>query len=85
MSLGKIISVEGPIVDVVFKSEGDIPDLYEAIETKCFDGQDLILEVVEHKENLVVRCVALGSTLNLQYNAAANSIQNPRVGVTLIN
>ena len=74
MSLGKIISVEGPIVDVVFKSEGDIPDLYEAIETKCFGGKDLVLEVVEHRENLVVRCVALGSTLNLQYNAAASSL-----------
>jgi len=74
MSLGKIISVEGPIVDVVFKSEGDLPDLYEAIETKCFNGEKLILEVVEHQENLVVRCVALGTTLNLQYNAVATSL-----------
>ena len=74
MSLGKIISVEGPIVDVIFKGEGDIPDLYEAIETKCFGGAKLVLEVVEHCENSVVRCVALGSTLNLQYNAVANSL-----------
>jgi len=74
LSLGKIISVEGPIVDVVFKHEKDIPDLYEAIETECFGGKKLILEVVEHQENFVVRCVALGSTLNLQYNAVANSL-----------
>lgn len=74
MSLGKIISVEGPIVDVVFKSEADIPDLYEAIETQCFGGKKLVLEVVEHRENLVVRCVALGATLNLQYNAVAKSL-----------
>jgi len=76
MSLGKIISVEGPVVDVVFKSEKDIPNLYEAIETECFGGEKLILEVVEHLENKVVRCVALGSTLNLQYNAVANSYGN---------
>ncbi|MCK5081339.1 MAG: F0F1 ATP synthase subunit beta, partial [Candidatus Omnitrophica bacterium] len=73
MSLGKIISVEGPIVDIVFKSEKDIPNLYEAVETECFGGNKLMLEVVEHLENKIVRCVALGSTLNLQYNAVANS------------
>jgi F-type H+-transporting ATPase subunit beta len=73
MSLGKVISVEGPVVDVVFKNEKDIPNLYDAIETECFGGNKLVLEVVEHLENLRVRCVALGSTLNLQYNALANS------------
>ncbi len=73
MSLGRIISVEGPIVDVVFKSEKDVPNLYEAVETECFGGHKLVLEVVEHLANMVVRCVALGSTLNLQYNAVANS------------
>jgi F-type H+-transporting ATPase subunit beta len=73
MSLGKVISVEGPVVDVVFKSEKDVPNLYEEIETECFGGTKLILEVVEHLENNRVRCVALGSTLNLQYNALANS------------
>ena len=73
MSLGRIISVEGPIVDIVFKSEKDVPNLYEAVETECFGGHRLVLEVVEHLQNMVVRCVALGSTLNLQYNAVANS------------
>ncbi len=73
MSLGKIVSVEGPVVDVVVKSEKDIPNLYEAIETECFGGDKLILEVVEHLQDRKVRCVALGSTLNLQYNAVAKS------------
>ncbi len=77
MSLGRIISVEGPIVNVVFKNEENIPDLYEAVETQCFGGEKLMMEVVEHLENMVVRCVALGSTLNLQYNAAACSIGEP--------
>jgi F-type H+-transporting ATPase subunit beta len=73
MSLGKIVSVEGPIVDVAFKNPQDIPDLYEALETKCYGDKKLILEVVEHLDNMVVRCVALGSTLNLQYNTVASS------------
>jgi len=77
MNLGKVISVEGPVVDVVFKSENDIPNLYEAIETECFGGELLVLEVVEHLENKVVRCIALGATLNLQYNAVAKSRGEP--------
>jgi F-type H+-transporting ATPase subunit beta len=71
--LGRVIAVEGPVVDVMFKREGDVPNLYEAVETECFGGQKLILEVVEHREDNVVRCVALGPTLNLQFNAAALS------------
>lgn len=73
MSLGKVISVEGPVVDVTFKREEDIPNIYEVLDTECFGGEKLVLEVVEHLDNMVVRCVALGSTLNLQYNALARS------------
>ena len=80
MSLGKVIAVEGPVVDVAFMSEKDIPDLYDAVETECFGGQKLILEVVEHRENLVVRCIALGSTINLQYNALATA-QKRRISI----
>jgi F-type H+-transporting ATPase subunit beta len=68
---GRVISAEGPVVDVYFDAECRIPDLYEAIETKNFDGERIVLEVVEHLENNVVRCIALGSTLNLCYNAGA--------------
>lgn len=68
---GKVISVHGPVVDVRFDKQDDIPFLYESVETKSFDGRKIILEVVEHLENNVTRCIALGSTLNLQYNAPA--------------
>jgi len=68
---GKIIAVEGPVVDVQFALGQDMPNLYEAIETKNFVGERIILEVVEHSENNVARCIALGATLNLQYNAVA--------------
>ena len=68
---GKIIAVEGPVVDVQFAKGLDMPNLYEAIETKNFTGEKITLEVVEHLENNVARCVALGTTLNLQYDAVA--------------
>lgn len=70
---GQVISVQGPVVDVLFEEDGYAPDLYEVIETKSFDGRKIVLEVVEHLSNNVMRCIALGSTLNLQYNASATA------------
>lgn len=77
MNLGKIISVEGPIVDVQFECAEDVPKFYDAIETKCFHGKKIILEVFEHLENNIVRCVALSSTLNIPYNAEAKPTGRP--------
>ncbi len=68
-SLGRIIAVDGPVVDVQFEAGQGIPNLYEALKTKNFDGETITLEVMEHLENNVVRCIALGPTLNLQYSA----------------
>lgn len=68
---GRVISVEGPVVDVQFEPGDAMPNVYEAIETKNFDGEKITLEVVEHLENRVARCIALGSTLNIPYNTAA--------------
>ena len=70
-SAGRIIAVEGPVVDVQFGQGQDLPNLYEAIDTRNFNGEKITLEVVEHLENNVARCVALGTTLNLQYDALA--------------
>ena len=74
---GKVIAVQGPVVDVKFTKENDVPNLYEVIETKSFDGRKIILEVAEHLENNVARCIALASTLNLQYNAPAQPLGEP--------
>jgi F-type H+-transporting ATPase subunit beta len=70
---GRIISVQGPVVDVRFEKEEHVPNLYEAIETKSFDGRRIIMEVAEHMKDNVVRCISLASTLNLQFNAPANA------------
>lgn len=72
-NIGRIIAVEGPVVDVQFGQGQDMPNLYEAIETRNFNGEKITLEVVEHLENNVARCIALGTTLNLQYDAPATA------------
>jgi len=68
---GKIVAVQGPVVDVRFESVEQMPDLHETIVTRTFDKRDVTLLVAEHLEGNIARCVALASTLNLQRNAAA--------------
>ena len=54
-----------------FDSTENLPGLYEMIKVNIFDGRELFLEVAEHLENNIVRCIAFGSTLNLQRNSQA--------------
>jgi F-type H+-transporting ATPase subunit beta len=70
---GKVVAVQGPVVDVKFEKIEDMPDLHETILTRTFDKRDVTLLVAEHLEGNIARCVALESTLNLQRNAAATS------------
>jgi F-type H+/Na+-transporting ATPase subunit beta len=74
---GKVVSIQGPIVDVEFDSGVSIPALYDIIETKTFDGQRVVLEVAEHvskkdtdKTN-TVRCISMTPNFGLQRNAPA--------------
>ena len=68
---GRIISIQGPVIDVRFDREEDVPSLYEVISSETFDKKKIVMEVAEHLENNVARCISLSSTLNLQYNAVA--------------
>ena len=65
-SEGRVVGVQGPVVDVKFVSTETIPNIYEVLETKTHDGRRLVLEVAEHLAGSVARCIAMSSTLNLQ-------------------
>lgn len=58
---GTIAQIQGNVVDVDF-SEGNIPQIYEALVVQGDNGQELILEVEKQLENYVARCVAMDST-----------------------
>jgi len=47
---GRVISVQGPVVDVRFDDGAKIPNLYDAVETKTHDGRRVVLEVAEHHD-----------------------------------
>lgn len=65
---GKIVGVYGSVVDVQFE-KGALPTIYEVIKTNTFDGNEVILEVIEHKEPNICRCIALNPTYGLKRNS----------------
>ncbi|WP_338985201.1 F0F1 ATP synthase subunit beta [Spiroplasma endosymbiont of Diplazon laetatorius] len=60
---GKVVQVMGPVVDVKFKQE-DMPKLYNTIELDN-NGTKLVLEVVQHIGDDLVRAIAMGPTEGL--------------------
>ncbi|MBI4121937.1 MAG: F0F1 ATP synthase subunit beta [Parcubacteria group bacterium] len=66
---GKITQVIGPVVDVLFE-EGQLPDIYHALEVK--NGKDtLVLEVQQHLGSNLVRAIAMGPTDGVRRNMDA--------------
>lgn len=62
---GRVVQVLGSVVDVQFP-EGNLPELYEALEVLRPEQPALILEVEKQLEGNWVRCVSMGSTDGLQ-------------------
>ena len=60
MATGKITAIRGVVVDVAFP-EGELPEIYEALNVEAPQGQ-LVLEVQQHLDGGDVRTVAMGST-----------------------
>lgn len=58
---GQIVQILGSVVDVRFP-EGDLPEIYEAIEVLRPEDEPLVLEVQKQLPDNWVRCVAMGST-----------------------
>jgi F-type H+/Na+-transporting ATPase subunit beta len=57
---GQISQIVGVVVDVAF-DEGNLPAIYNALETKI-NEKTLVLEVAQHLDETTVRAISLGST-----------------------
>ena len=75
MATGKIVQVIGTVVDVEFPP-GEMPAIYNSLETKIGDGK-LVLEVEQHIGNNWVRCLALGPTEGLKRGEDTNDTGSP--------
>jgi F-type H+-transporting ATPase subunit beta len=60
---GKIKQIIGAVIDVQF--EGQLPEIYNALELKKPTGEKLILEVQQHLGEDSVRCIAMDGTEGL--------------------
>ena len=58
-NIGKIISAKGPVIDIQFDGDNNLPALNTAIEIQNGD-ELLVVEVAQHIGDDVVRCVAKG-------------------------
>lgn len=59
-NIGKIVSIIGPVVDVVFT--GKLPEIYNALVLDLPDNKKLYFEVEQQIDETKVKCIALGPT-----------------------
>ena len=71
---GKVISVQGPVIDVKFESAEHVPAINYVLQTYTRDGEKIVMEVAEHVPGNIARCISLKSTINLQRSAPAEPL-----------
>jgi len=64
--VGHIAQIIGPVVDVVFENEEDLPNIYDALEITRKGGEKLVLEVQQAIGENTVRTVAMDATDGLK-------------------
>ncbi|WP_125708022.1 F0F1 ATP synthase subunit beta [Companilactobacillus zhongbaensis] len=68
-SKGTVIQVIGPVVDVEFPLDGDLPELNDALTIKKSDGSVITVEVALELGDGALRAISMGSTDGLQRGA----------------
>ncbi|OQB16455.1 MAG: ATP synthase subunit beta [Candidatus Omnitrophica bacterium ADurb.Bin205] len=66
--LAKVIAVYGSVVDVQFPLGVGLPVVSTMLRVRASQGEDIGLQVVEHRGDNVCRCVALGFTYGVGRN-----------------
>lgn len=62
---GKISQVIGPVVDVSFQAQAQLPRIYDSLEVTTKDGRKLVLEVQSHIGEDTVRTISMDATEGL--------------------
>ena len=75
MTTGTIIQISGPVVDVQFPA-GRLPKMREAL-TVDVDGQERVMEVAQHMDGGVARCVMLSGSEGLARGAVVRAYGHP--------
>lgn len=77
MLKGYVKSLAGPVVEVAFDPNGPAPALFEMIETRTMDGRRVVLEVLEHLEGNIARCISITQNWNLERGKECVALGTP--------
>ena len=79
-SVGEIIQVIGPVVDVSFEREtGGFPAINDALEVIREGKDSLIIECQQHLGENTIRCIAMDATDGLRRGMKVNALGSPIV------
>jgi F-type H+-transporting ATPase subunit beta len=77
MATGKVVQVQGPVVDLAF-APGELPSILNAVTIKdAARNIDLVVEVAQHLGDDVVRTIAMSTTDGLVRGMAADDTGGP--------
>ncbi|UBM62252.1 F0F1 ATP synthase subunit beta [Candidatus Sulfidibacterium hydrothermale] len=76
-NIGHIAQIIGPVVDVVFETEKDLPKIYDALIIERSNGEKIVLEVQQATGENTVRTIAMDSTDGLRRGMEVISTGQP--------
>lgn len=74
---GRIVEIVGPVIDVAFDNEKDLPNLLDALEVVKDDGGKVILEVQQDIGEDTMRTIAMDSTDGLSRGMKVRCLGSP--------
>jgi F-type H+-transporting ATPase subunit beta len=77
LASGNIVRIIGPVIDVRFANENDIPNILDALEIRRDSGETLILECQQDIGENTVRCIAMDSTDGLRRGMTVTTTGKP--------
>ncbi|HKK39264.1 MAG TPA: F0F1 ATP synthase subunit beta, partial [Cryomorphaceae bacterium] len=76
---GKVVQVIGPVIDVSFADEQNLPNIYDSLEITRADGSILVLECQQHVGEDTVRTIAMEATDGIARGTKVVNTGNPIV------
>ncbi len=76
---GKVVQIIGPVVDVSFSDESNLPNIYDSLIITRPDGTELILETQQHIGQDTVRSIAMDATDGISRGTAVVNSGTPIV------
>jgi F-type H+-transporting ATPase subunit beta len=76
-NIGKISQIIGPVVDVNFGDDSQLPRIYDALEITKSNGHKIVLEVQQHLGEDRVRAIAMDSTDGLMRGMPVTDLGSP--------